>query len=172
MGACGLTRALLAELLQRSTMNWARWCQPRLGPVNPELCLNVAERYRQISSIAEAMRALTLRSCHFLNQFLNQFINPGPQSGPSIGSAPRSGSNSILLPPSQEPFARRFFKGKSKTTRSLRTNSEICSGGASVSIPQNAATAGKLSLLSLPVQSSSDRLAPHDSRIGSIACVR
>ena len=85
MGACGLTRALLAELLQRSTMNWARWCQPRLGPVNPELCLNVAERYRQISSIAEAMRALTLRSCHFLNQFLN----PGPQSGPSIGALNR-----------------------------------------------------------------------------------
>ncbi len=45
----------------------AHWCQPRLGPVHPELFLNVAERYRQTNSIADALLALTLRSFQSLH---------------------------------------------------------------------------------------------------------
>jgi diguanylate cyclase (GGDEF)-like protein len=40
----------------------ARWRHPMLGLVNPEIFLDLAERYRQINAISDALLALTLQS--------------------------------------------------------------------------------------------------------------
>jgi len=45
----------------------ARWCHPSLGQVSPELFLDLAERYRQTNTIADALLTLTLRNFQLLH---------------------------------------------------------------------------------------------------------